>query len=50
MTYPYTPKPVRYGDKWAITGIMLDVIDTIVQVVLLARLSGNMTQKPTIGV
>ena len=28
MKYPYTPKPVRYGDKWAITGTMYGFLHT----------------------
>ena len=28
MTYPYTPKPIRYYGKWAITGTMYGFLHT----------------------
>ncbi len=28
MTYPYTPKPVKYGTAWAITGTMYGFLHT----------------------
>ena len=28
MTYPYTPKPIRYYGKWAINGTMYGFLHT----------------------